>query len=202
MANKTLLGFRPLRNINGMEIALTKVQAVSNPTTGIFKHDSVVWTGAGWDLATAGTSNPVGSICMGAEYRRSSDNKITKEPYLPSGTTYTEADGEDGVSWLWIVANPADTIFEAQVDEVIAETDMNLNYNFVATSAGSTVTGLSGQQLDATGRAITATLQFRVLRFVKNINNDRTLTNASVECMINGNAGAAGRVPSLNTTGG
>ncbi len=201
MANRTTLGFRPDRNIDGGEVVLTKVQAVSNPSTGIFKYDCVVWTGAGWDLATAGTSNPVGSVCMGAEYRKA-DNKITKEPYLPAGSTYTEADGEDGVNWLWIVANPAATIFHAQVDEAIAETDMMLNYNFVVTSAGSTATGLGGHQLDATGRVATATFQWRVLRFAKNVLFDRTLANATVECMINGNAGLAGRVPALNTTGG
>ena len=197
MANKIIYGFRPSYTIDGSDIVIDRVQAVSNPSTGIFKYDPVLWTGANWDLATAGTSNPVGSIAMGAEYRKA-NQAITKEPYLPSGTTYTDLDGEDGCNYLDIVMNVQSVVFVASVNGVIAQTDLNLNFNGVATTTGSTVTGLGGWQLDTASRAVTGTLQFRVLRFVDSASNDRTLTNALVYCMINFTTGSN---PALSTTG-
>lgn len=197
MANKLIYGFRPSHTVSGDEIVIHREQVVSNNSAAIFKGDCAVWTGAGWDLATAGTSQAVGSVFMDFEYRKA-DGKITREPYLPAGTTYTEADGEDGCTYAQIVKNVHDVVFEVSVDAAIAETDLYLNYNMVATAAGSTVTGLSGQQLTATSRATTGTLQFRVLKFVKRVTNDRTLANALVFAMINLNTGLN---PALSTTG-
>lgn len=197
MANPTITGFTPLCHIDGSDVVMERVQAISNPTTAIFHGDCVTPTTDGvWDLSTAGAGNYVGSVCLGAQYVKS-DGKITKEKYLPAGTTYTAADGSDGCNYLFIVRNPMSVIFEAYVDEAIAQTDLNLNYAFAVSAAGSTVTGQSGHVLDATGRGTGATLQWRVLGFIRRPGLDRTLTNARVKCMLN----YCNYLPGLSTTG-
>lgn len=196
MANPTLTGFWPKYNLDGGDIVLRWVQVASAPATAIFKGDCVVHAGDGtWTLATAGAGNYVDSVAVGFRYVRA-DGKMTYEKYVPSGTAYTATDQTDGVIWMQIVANMQDVVFETTVDEAIALTDLNSNYA-IATNAGSTTTGLSGHVLDATGKGAGATLQWRVIDFVKRPGLDWTLTNPHVECMVN----YSHITPALSTTG-
>jgi hypothetical protein len=63
-------------------------------------------------------------------------------------------------------------------------TDLNINYPTVLT-ASNTTTGLSAHELNATGRATTSTLPFRVREFVQRADNDISLVDCKVLCMIN-----------------
>jgi hypothetical protein len=186
-----IVGFRPLYMLGGGEIPLQRVQAISGPATSIFKGDNVTPAATGlWDLATAGTGNVIGSVSVGCQFVNSA-GKVVREKYLPAGTTYTASAGDERCNWLYVIAPDAleEVVFEATVSEattpiVIAQTDLNLNYNFVA-GAGSTPTGNSGQYLNSTGRAVTSTLQWRVIAFKESPRNDRNAINPRVLCRVN-----------------
>lgn len=196
MANVALPGFRPIKSGFG-RIPYARVQAISNNTLAIFKGDCVTKDANGfWYVSSAGGGAQVGSVALGCSYVDAS-GKIVEAPYLPAATTYTVSNGSPRCSWLYIV-DPnfiENIVFEASVLGAIAQTDLGLNYDFVA-GAGSTATGLSGHYLTSTGRATTNTIQWRVDAFIDNGRNDRTLTNAAVECTIN-----VGVAPASTLTG-
>jgi len=78
--------------------------------------------------------------------------------------------------------------FHAQMDEaeVDAQTDLDLNYNIVA-SAPNAVSGRSTMEIDSSTQAATATLPIKVLRVVDIItaSGNALGANVLVECIIN-----------------
>jgi hypothetical protein len=91
----------------------------------------------------------------------------------------------ENASYIYITDDVLKVQFLASVDEAIALTDLNLNYAVVL-GTGSTVTGLSAHELDATGRAVTATIPIRVKEFViGDPSSDVDLADAKVICQIN-----------------
>lgn len=96
------------------------------------------------------------------------------------------------------VADDPDLIFEVQEDSVggsLAATNVGSNVNFTSATAGSTVTGFSGVEIDSSTVNTTAK-QFRILGKVARPNNDLG-TNCKWLVAFNGSAGH--RTP--NTTG-
>lgn len=71
-----------------------------------------------------------------------------------------------------LVADDPAQLFEAEADttEVDAQTDINLNYDFVAASADTTYR-LSRHVIDASTQATTATLPLKVLKIVPKADN-------------------------------
>jgi hypothetical protein len=61
---------------------------------------------------------------------------------------------------------------------------MGLNASIIV-AGGSTVTALSGVELDSTTEATTAGLELKILRAVNRHDNDITLANGKMEVMIN-----------------
>lgn len=77
-------------------------------------------------------------------------------------------------------------VFEIQADGAVPAALMGVNANIVYTQAGSTVTGLSGAELNtATPPAADAGMQLMLLKAVNRVDNDTTLTRAKVEVLIN-----------------
>lgn len=87
------------------------------------------------------------------------------------------------LKYMYVVDDPS-VIFEVQDSGTTATTDVGLNANPTLATAGSTVTGVSGMQLDATTKASTNTLMFKILRVVQR--PDVTLgANGRFEVMFN-----------------
>jgi hypothetical protein len=198
MANVRRLGFIPTRQSGGGTVTFRKARVLDNNTLGIFHGDTVKWTSSGDCVAcAAGTDESivVGSVAQGAAYLDA--NNIYREgKYLPAATRYTPTDWEPSLaSYVYVVENPVNVYFEANVaNSAIALTDMDLNYSTVLT-VGSTTTGLSKHELNATGRATTATIPFRAIEPVRRADNDLSLVDVKILCMIN-----AGEIePALST---
>ena len=73
-------------------------------------------------------------------------------------------------------------IFEIQADGAIPATSIGLNAVLIATHGGSTVTGMSGMELDTTSAApaANASNQLTILRAVDRLDNDTTITHSKV----------------------
>lgn len=100
-------------------------------------------------------------------------NDLTKQ-YNPASTeriAYVNVDP-------WVV-------YEIQADGAIPAANIGLNANLIFTQSGSTVTGLSGVELDTSAPAVTATFQMNILKAVNRLDNDTTLTRCKVEVRIN-----------------
>jgi hypothetical protein len=200
MANVRRLGFIPTRVSGGTPITFRKGRVLSGQTDGIFHGDGVKYA-AGGDLVAchSGTDEQLllASVAQGATFIDASNKRIESK-FLPANTTYSGSSVEPELgSYVYIVDNPTMVEFEANVaNSAIALTDLNLNYPIVLT-AGSTTTGLSKHELNATGRATTSTFPFRVREFVRRADNDLSLVDVKVLCMIN--AGQAEPVTSAYT---
>lgn len=200
MANVRRLGFIPTRVAHGGTITHRKMRVLSNNTDGIFFGDCVKMTAAGDTLAChAGTDEQLllSSVAQGVTFVNASNARVEAK-FLPASTTYSGSSFEPELaSYVYVVDNATMVEFEANVaNSAIALTDLNINYPVVLT-AGSTTTGLSKHELNATGRATTSTFPFRVREPVRRADNDLSLVDCKVICMIN--AGQAEPVTSIYT---
>jgi hypothetical protein len=195
MANVQVAGFQPLYR-DGQTVSLARKRVLTNNTTAIFKHDAVINVTTGDVIVTAATTTSAYSVSQAASYY--SGGTRIERPYLPAATLYATS-GIDPVdaSYVYVVADMVGTAFKASIDEAMVLLDNFLNYAIVL-GTGNTGSGMSGHELDATGRAVTATLPWRVDNFViGDPNVDIALADAHVICKLN----AGSRDPALEISG-
>ena len=161
-------GLRPVKKLNsGVNNAGVNAYYIpSSYGTALFIGDVVVKTGTantaaflGMDAGTlpeinkitAGTGNACTGVIVGFSVLQTDQSKA----YNPASTER-----------IAYVLDDIGTEFEVQDDGsgALAAVDVGTNFNLIITTAGSTVTGLSGTMLNATSTATTATLQLTILR--------------------------------------
>jgi len=153
-------GLKPVKRVDGMPYAgATRLYKIdpAGEATNLF-YGQVVNIGADGYIALctatgadATTNNLGGSgvgaigVFVGCEYTNAQGQTIFSQ-YYPSGT----ANGGDIVAY---VVDDANALFQAELDETATQTMVGTNTTFAAaqsTSTGSTTTGVSTSQLDAT----------------------------------------------------
>ncbi len=186
-------GFRPIKHRSGAPYNGAAnpywVQNASNNT--LFIGDLVRVTGTS---NTASVSVPgAGDFAIGTlpEILRASvgpGNRITGAIVAfsadPTGLENTyRLNSTERVAW---VADDPDLIFECQADTVtaLAATSVSAAFNFVNDAGGSTVTGLSGMELDGSEESTDPQDQLILVRFVNRVDNDATLIHAKCEVVI------------------
>ena len=178
MANTdTPSGLRPLRHRNGAPYngACNPYYVASGYATALFIGDPVALTGTANTAAVEdypiaalpevdrldATAEYAIGVIVGVGPNR--DNLSLT--YSPASTA----------NIVWVADDP-DLIFEVQEDDTdgdaLAAVDVSLNADMVYTHAGSTVTGISGAELDRSTKAATATLPLRLLRFANRPDNE------------------------------
>jgi len=86
------------------------------------------------------------------------------------------------------VCTDPDVVYEIQADGDLTETMVGLNATFIKTNSGSTVTGLSGQELDTgttTAPAANSSLMLRIVGLVNRDDNDPDNANQKALVVIN-----------------
>lgn len=200
MANARRLGIIPTRVSGGGTVTYRKVRVLTNNTLAIALGDAVKQAAGGDYVACAAGADEqilLASVSGGATFVRG-DNARVEAKALPAATLYTSTGiWPDNASFIYVVDSATNVEFEANVaNSAIALTDLNLNYPLVLT-VSNTTTGLSNHELNATGRAVTATFPMRVREFIQRADNDLSLVDCKVICMIN--AGQAEPVTSAYT---
>lgn len=198
MANTQLGGFQPYTKGN-QTVECVRKRVLTNNTDRICKGDAIDTVGGNGDVYAHTTeAGEVYSVQWGgASYVTAADGRIERMA-LPAATLYTSS-GVDpaNASYIFCVDDMVNTKFKASVDEAIALTDLGLNYAMVLTVG----TGqYSKHELDATGRAVTATIPWRVLDFAPLAPphfNDIDAADAHVICVVN----AGLREPALELSG-
>ena len=130
--------------------------------------------------ATAGATNRITGVIVGFAPL---PNDLTKQ-YNPASTERVA-----------LVCDDPDVIFEIQSDGALSAAQVSLNAVLIYTSSGSTVSGLSGAELDsgtATAPAADATYQLMIQRASNTPGNDITAAYCKVEVMISNHSEASG----------
>jgi len=153
-------GLKPVKRVDGMPYAgATRLYKIdpAGEATNLF-YGQVVNIGADGYIALctasgadATTNNLGGSgvgaigVFVGCEYVNA-QGQVIYDQYYPSGT----ANGGDIVAY---VVDDPNALFQAELDETATQTMVGTNTTFATaqtTSTGSTTTGVSNSQLDAT----------------------------------------------------
>jgi len=174
-------GAVPIKHLDGSPYngALGKYLIASAYNTTIYFGDFVKMTATGKiELAAAG--NTILGVFQGVSYRNSSGEVVFSKYWPASTATFNSEDAEA------LVVDAPDVIFEMQQDsdtDTPSQADIGTNADFISTHTGSTVTGLSKEEVD-TSTCTTATANLRVLRFVPRADNE-VGAYAKVEVLIN-----------------
>lgn len=196
MANvDTPFGLRPIRHMMGVPLAATIRPYYISASYGaaLFIGDPVLRYSDGSNAAAVSAPGaghfPVGTL---PEVRKAAATTNTPITGVIVGFAALPSN-------LDLKHNPANTeriayvcddpfmIYEIQADGAIATTSVGLNANLIFTHGGSTVTGLSGVELDTTsdGPDTTATDQLKIIRLVNREDNDTAAAFVKAEVIIN-----------------
>jgi len=132
----------------------------------------------GITLATAGSSNNILGSMVGIVNGGEPIIPITRD--LP---IYHQA----STAGYILVADDPDTLYEVQENGAMVQGAPGRNVNLVSGS-GSTITGISGWQLNSSTLNTTNTLQMKIIRGLEQADNLIGSTNAKWLCRINLNA--------------
>lgn len=184
MANPVRRGFWPVRRAGGGRITYERVRVASAYATIICAGDLVRKEGTNGTFERAAAGESIWSVCVGVSYVNA-DSQRVESLVLPASTSYS-ASGfrpSDG-SFLYIVEDAFNVIFETQMDGIMDQntSDETLNYDMVQTATATAVLG-SQQELNET-TAATTTAQMRLVAIVEDPSNDTSIANAKVLCSI------------------
>lgn len=195
MANTdNAFGMRPVRHRNGAAYngAFNPYYVPSTYATALFIGDAVTKTGTSntthvtapgagafipgslpeVNKTAAGDGNAITGVIVGF----AADPNGLERTYNPASTARV----------VYVCDDP-DVVFEIQADGVVAVTDVGLNAVLIYTNSGSTVTGLSGAELDTSSDvpAADASNQLTIQRVVNRGDNEAASAWTKVEVKIN-----------------
>lgn len=188
MANiDAAFGLRPIGKVGSgvQNMGATMYTIEDNYGTAIFKGDHVLQSG-GYVIAGTASGATILGVFNGCFYIDPTSKKPTWSNYYPGSINVTSAGSISGSTNIdaYIYDDPY-MLFEAQCDGTIAKTDIGKNTDTVLT-AGSTVNGLSKNEIDDSTEATTAGLQVKIIGITKDPeNDDASSANANWYVMFN-----------------
>ena len=188
MANiDAAFGLRPIGKVGSgvQNMGTTMYTIEDNYGTAIFKGDHVRQSGGYVIKGTASGATILG-VFNGCFYIDPTSKKPTYSNYYPGSINVTSAGSISGSTNIdaYIYDDPY-MLFEAQCDGTLAKTDIGKNTDTVLTT-GSTVNGLSKNEIDDSTEATTAGLQVKIIGITKDPeNDDASSANANWYVMFN-----------------
>ena len=182
-------GFRPVRRLDGAAPNYQTNAYLINTanTTKIFTGDAVIQDGsnAGYIAVAVATSTPILGIFAGCEWFDSSQQKKVFSPQWTGVTTVVSG----GTIKAFVYDDP-NIVFEAQsagtTGAAAPQSKVFQNGKLSATTAGNSITGISGQSFDentlATGQSA---YPFKFVEQSQKVGNDNTSTYNLVEVVLN-----------------
>jgi len=159
MANQdAAFGMRPVKMVGGAPFTggQSRYRIAANYGTSIFQGDMVAQvTGGGVEVHADGGSVPIVGVFNGCRYTDPTTGKETFSNYYPASTNAADIEA-------FVIDDP-NVIFEIQGNAAFPVADLLGNFDIVYTTAGSTVTGISGAELDVATGATTATLPIKAI---------------------------------------
>ena len=159
MANQdAAFGMRPARMVGGAPYTggQSRYRIANAYNTNIFQGDMVAQvTGGGIAVhADAGTV-PIVGVFNGCQYTDPTTSEQVFSNYYPASTNASDI--------IAFVIDDPNVVYEIQADAAFPVADLFGNFDIVYTSSGSTVTGISGAELEVSTGATTAALPIKAI---------------------------------------
>ena len=159
MANKdAAFGMVPSRMIGGSPYTggQSRYRIAANYGTSIVQGDIVAQvTGGGVEVHAHGGTVPIVGVFNGCMYTDPTTSEQKFSNYYPASTNASDI--------IAFVIDDPNVVFEIQADDTFPVADLFGNFDIVYTSSGSTVTGISGAELDVATGATTTSLPLKAI---------------------------------------
>ena len=175
-------GLKPIGILGGMPFAGSTREYLikSGYSTAIFNGDVVGFanvassTDDGYIVRETAASevNPIG-VFLGVSYTDPNTSQPTFNQYYPGSISASDIKA--------VVATNPHTLYEVQADGAVAQTSLGMTADLVQTSAGSTITGNSGIQLDADTASVGGEL-FKIVKFIDRAGS--TIGDTYTDCVV------------------
>ncbi len=177
MANKdAAFGLRPVKMIGGAPWTggQSRYRIAANYGTSIFQGDMVMQvTGGTVEIHADGGTVPIVGVFNGCQYTDPTTGEQIFSNYYPASTNASDI-------IAFIVDDPM-VVFEVQADAAFPIADLFGNFDIVYTTAGSTVTGISGAELKVADGGTGTTLSVKAIDISEDPeNSDVSSANTNV----------------------
>ena len=185
-------GLKPVRRRGGAtyHVEIVPVYVPSSYATALYIGDPVVKTGTSNTAAVTvpdGGRFEIGTLAEVNKFTAGAGNAISGVivGFAPNPSALDKVYGPASTERVAYVCCDPDMVYEVQASGAFAATDVANNADLTAATAGSTVTGLSGVQLDSANIGTGATKQVKILRAVNREGNECGSNYCKVEVLIN-----------------
>ena len=177
MANKdAAFGLRPVKMIGGAPWTggQSRYRIAANYGTSIFQGDMVMQvTGGTVEIHAEGGTVPIVGVFNGCQYTDPTTGEQVFSNYYPASTNASDI-------IAFIVDDPM-VVFEVQANAAFPIADLFGNFDIVYTTAGSTVTGISGAELKVADGGTGTTLSVKAIDISEDPeNSDVSSANTNV----------------------
>ena len=159
MANQdAAFGMRPVRMVGGAPYTggQSRYRIAANYGTAIFQGDMVAQvTGGTVEVHADGGTVPIVGVFNGCMYTAPTTSEQVFSNFYPASTNASDI-------IAFIIDDPM-VVFEVQADAAVPIADLFGNFDIVYTSAGSTVTGISGAELKVADGGTATTLSIKAI---------------------------------------
>jgi hypothetical protein len=171
---------RPVGRIGGTPYTggTSRYRIAANYGTSIFQGDMVMQvTGGGIEVHADGGTVPIVGVFNGCQYTDPTTKEQVYSNYYPASTNASDI-------IAFIIDDPM-VIFEIQANAAMPVADLLGNFDIVYTSSGSTVTGISGAELNVSDGATGTTLSLKAIDISEDPeNSDVSSANTNVRVVI------------------
>jgi hypothetical protein len=159
MANQdAAFGMRPVRMVGGAPYTggQSRYRIAANYGTSIFQGDMVAQvTGGTVEVHADGGTVPVVGVFNGCQYTDPTSGEQVYSNYYPASTNASDI--------IAFIIDDPNVVYEVQADAAFPVADLFGNFDIVYTTAGSTVTGISGAELEVSTGGTATTLPIKAL---------------------------------------
>ena len=181
MANKdAAFGMKPVRMIGGGVYTggQSRYRIAANYGTSIFQGDMVAQvTGGGIEVHADGGTVPIVGVFNGVQYTDPTTKEQVYSNYYPASTNASDL--------IAFVIDDPNVVYEVQADAAFPVADLFGNFDIVYSSSGSTVTGISGAELEVSTGATGTSLPIKAIDISEDPeNSDVASANTNVLVVI------------------
>ena len=172
--NDAAFGMKPVKMIGGSPSpgGVSRYRIAANYDTAIFQGDMVAQvTGGGVEVHADGGTVPIVGVFNGCQYTDPTTGEQKYSNYYPASTNASDI--------IAFVIDDPNVVFEIQCNAAFPIADLLGNFDIVYTSSGSTVTGISGAELNVSDGATTATLSVKAIDITEDPDNDDVSSDAT-----------------------
>jgi hypothetical protein len=173
-------GMKPVRMMGGSPYSggQSRYRIAANYGTSIFQGDMVMQvTGGTVEIHADGGTVPIVGVFNGCTYTDPTSGEQVFSNYYPASTNASDI--------IAFIIDDPNVVFEIQADDTFPVADLFGNFDIVYTNSGSTLSGISGAELDVTTGATTAGLPIKAIDISEDPeNSDVASANTNVLVVI------------------